>query len=206
MNPLTRTIITIITLSIILSSCVGFLPKYIETQWHIRPDGTALLKQYSYDLYYSGSSTSSAFKSFVSLVEDLEPPILTPTPDKDEKDVIILLRELQDKYGGLNLLQESEAPLEKALKGFGMGVTSGYYWMVFETNIMTAETNGEVTTHPEVDEGLLVRWPTNTTYFWYKTTFIDDDEKISLVGFWREYCALGRDISLLDTNSFLKVE
>ena len=205
MKPTIRTIVTVITLSITLCGCLDILPRYTETQWYIQPDGTVLLKQYSFDFYYSGSSTSSAIKSFVSLVEDLEPPILTPTPSEDDKDMIILLRELQDKYGGLNLLQELEMPFETMRKGLDMVFTNGYYWIEFDTNKVTAETNGEITTHPEVKEGLLVRWSTNTMYIWYKTTQLDDDDSISLVEFWRQYCANGRDVSLL-TNSVKRTE
>ncbi len=205
MNQLTRTIVAVITLSTILSGCLEFLPKYQETELHIRPDGTVLLKEYKYDLYYTGSSTSSAVKTFISIINNLEPPILTPTPDKSDTNVVFILRELQDKYGGLNWLQEVIAPLETVQKAYDIDTDNGYYWMEFKTNEVIAETNGEIITDPDETDKLIVRWPTNTTYIWYKTTTIDDDEGISFIEFWREYCALGRDVGLL-TNKYAQVK
>ena len=205
MNPMTRTIVTVTVLSLILCGCLEFLPKYQETEWHIRTDGTVLLKEYMYDLYYTGSSTSGAIKTFISIINNLEPPILTPTPDKDDTNVIFNLRELQDKYGGLNWMQEVVAPLEKVLEAYDIETENGYYWMEFKTNEVIAETNGETITDPNETDKLIVRWPTNTTFIWYKTTTIDDDKGISFIEFWREYCAVGRDITLL-TNKLSGIE
>ena len=205
MNSITRTIVTATILSLILSGCLNILPKYQEMEWYIQPDGTVLIKDHLYDLYYAGSSTSSAIKTFVKFVEEMEPPILTPALSEDDTNVIIRLRELQDKYGGLNWLQEVIAPLETVQKAYDIDTDNGYYWMEFKTNEVIAETNGEIITDPDETDKLIVRWPTNTVYIWYKTTKIDDDEGISFIEFWREYCAVGRDITLL-TNKLSGIE
>jgi len=205
MNSITRTIVTATILSLILSGCLNILPKYQEMEWYIQPDGTVLIKDHLYDLYYAGSSTSSAIKTFVKFVEEMEPPILTPAPSEDDTNVFIRLRELQDKYGGLNWLQEVEVPFKEIVKGFDIETADGFYWILFDTNSVTIETNGQTITHPDETKKLIVRWPTNTTYFWFKQTSKCGDEEISLVEFWREYCAVGRDITML-TNKLSRTD
>jgi len=191
----------ITALSLLLVSCI--FPKYRETEWHVRPDGSILLKQYSYDMHSPASHTNKAREAFIKLVKDMEPPILTPTPDPDNEGITINLRELQEKYGGVNIMQESLMKREKALELMAAITSNGYYWMEFDTNEVSIETNGELVRHPE-SQGIVVRWPTNMVYLWYKETTIEE-KGISLVGFWREYCAKGQDLAAFGTNEISQV-
>ena len=187
-----------VSMTFMLVSCI--FPKYQETEWHIRPDGSVLLKHYSYDMYSPAATTNKAREDFIKLVEDMEPPVLKPTPDPDTTGVMINLRELQEKYGGLNMLQEAVLTAENAAEMLTEITSNGYYWMTFGTNEAAVETNGEIVRLPEVTKELVVRWPTNTVYLWYKETSLKQ-HGISMVGFWREYIARGRDLAAFGTNN-----
>ena len=205
MNILIRTCGTVLILLLCLSGCFKIGPASWETEWYIQPGGMVLLKDCLHDLCYVGSSTNKAIKEFAKFIDEMEPPILTPTRSEDDTNTIIRLRELYDKYGSLNWRQEWETPFEDVVKGFDIEIGRGFYWIFFRTNSATVETNGQTITHPDETEKLIVRWPTNTTYFWIKHSYSYDDDTLSLVEFWREYCAVGRDITLL-TNKYAYIE
>jgi hypothetical protein len=182
---------------LLLLSCI--LPVTSEVEWTIQPDGTMFVRQWSYDLYFQEVSTNKAIKKFIELVKDSEPAIISATPDPDTPGNTILVRELREKYGGLNSLLETVMNRTNALAVLSEISSNGYYWMSFDTNEFTVETNGDVYDTGMPDEKILVRWPTNMTYFWYKTTQ-KEVKGIQLVDFWREYVKTGRNIEVFESN------
>jgi hypothetical protein len=186
---------------LLLLSCI--LPVTSEVEWTIREDGTMFVRQWSYDLYYQEASTNKAIKKFIELIKDSEPAIISATPDPENPGNTILVRELREKYGGLNSLLETVMNKTNTVKVLGEISSNGYYWMSFNTNEFSVETNGDVYDTGTPDEKILVRWPTNMTYFWYKTTQTEVNG-IQLVDFWREYVKAGRNIELFESNMVRK--
>jgi hypothetical protein len=185
----------------LLLSCI--FPVKNEVEWRIRDDGSLFIRQWSYDLYSPEASTNKALKDFVKLVDDWEPGIISETPHPDNPGSTIIVRELQEKYGGLNSLEETVMDKTTAVEVLSKIASNGYYWMEFNTNDVSVESNGNVYDTGMTNEGIFVRWPTNMTYFWYKTTQ-KEVKGVQLVDFWHEYIKAGRNITVFQSNMVYK--
>jgi len=187
--------------ALLLLSCI--FPVKNEVEWRIRDDGSLFMRQWSYDLYSPDTSTNKALKDFIKLVEDWEPGIISETPHPDNPGNTIIVRELQDKYGGLNSLEETVMDKTNAVELLSKIASNGYYWLPFDTNEVSVESNGDVYDTGTPDTEILVRWPTNMTYFWYKTTQ-KKIKGVQLLDFWREYINAGKDIAVFESNMVFK--
>ena len=123
--------------AVLLLSCIFQVKN--EVEWRIRDDGSLFIRQWSYDLYSRETSTNKALKDFIKLVKDWEPGIISEKPHPDNPGSTIIVRELQEKYGGLNSLEETVYDKTNAVEMLSEIASNGYYWMEFNTNDVSVE-------------------------------------------------------------------
>ena len=181
--------------SLILSSCIYY--KVEEHELVVQAEGRIFERHEKLGLMSSGGTNSESRTDFEKLIKQYEPPIITPTPDKDIQGRIILRRELIRRAGEVDSLEEAIYPDGFRTKIFREIISNGYIWLPFSTNEYYLECNGEIVESYDKgkgkDKGVIVRWPTNTTWIWYKRTLAIDHD-FSFADFYDAFLHAGRVI------------
>jgi hypothetical protein len=162
--------VLIVSVCQLLSGCIYSTSDEIEIRQ--LGDGSLFVRMVQYDLRSDADNTNNARRDFEKLIEDLEPPVTTPT--HMEGDMVVLRRELHKRYGTLNTLTEFIVSNGFASPTMSEACSNGYLWMVCSTDEYTIATNGEEC--PGDDENVIVRWPTNYTCIWIKKTIRKQEE------------------------------
>jgi len=153
--------------ALLLTSCVEENVK--EVEFTVQANGKIFERTVQRGLVSNGKTTNDAMNDFKHLLKKYEPPITSPTSDKDCKGKIILTRQLLLRGGQLETLEEAIYPKGFNTKCFMEIISNGYIFAPVNTNKFEIETNGELISNPDKkSECLLIRWSTNKTTLWFK--------------------------------------
>ena len=159
-------IITILFFSFSLSSCIQ--QDIEESEFTVQANGRIFERSERRGLTSSGKSTNDVQKDFNNLIKKYEPPIISPTPDKNVKGRIILKRDLILRAGQLNTIEEAIYPAGFKTECFQELLSNGFLWMPVNTNEYEIETNGDISGNIDKKGTVLIKWQTNFTTLWFK--------------------------------------
>ncbi|MCK5851384.1 hypothetical protein KAH27_00010 [bacterium] len=159
-------LISLLILMFTLSSCIQ--QDVEESEFTVQADGRIFERSVKLGLVSDCKSTNEAIKDLKKLIDHYEPPIISPTLDKDVKGRTILRRELIRRSGQLDTLEEAIYPDGFKTERFQELLSNGFLWLPLNTNGYVLETNGDIAGDYDEKGMVLVKWPTNTTTLWFK--------------------------------------
>jgi len=159
-------LISLLILTFVLSSCIQ--QDVEESEFTVQADGRIFERSVKFGLVSDCESTNDAIKDLKKLIDSYEPPIISPTPDKDVKGRIILRRELIRRALQLDTLEEALYPDGFNTECFQEILSNGFLWLPVNTNGYELQTNGDIVGDFDEKGNVLVRWSTNTTTIWFK--------------------------------------
>ncbi len=149
-----------------LTSCIRENVEEIELT--VQADGRIFERNEKRGLTSNCKSTKNVQKDFDNLIKKYEPPIISPTEDRDVPGKIILHRELIQRGGQLCTLEEAIYPAGFKTECFQELISNGFIWLPVNTNDYEIESNGNIAGEFDKKGALFIKWKTNSTTFWLK--------------------------------------
>ena len=159
-------IFSLVILTFVLSSCIQ--QDVEESEFTVQADGRVFERSVKFGLVSDCKSTNGAIKDLNKLFDQYEPPIISPTPDKNVKGRIILQRELIRRSNQLDSLEEAIYPDGLNTECFKKILSNGFFWLPVNTNSYELETNGDIAESSDEKGTLFIKWKTNSTTLWFK--------------------------------------
>jgi len=156
----------ILILSLSLVSCIQ--QDVEESEFTVQADGRVFERSVKLGLLSDCKSTNGVIKDLKKLIDHYEPPIISPTPDKNVKGRIILQRELIRRSSQLDTLEEAIYPDGFKTECFQEILSNGFFWLPVNTNGYELETNGDIAGFSDEKGTVLIKWKTNSTTLWFK--------------------------------------
>ena len=151
---------------LLITSCIQ--QDVEESEFTVQANGRIFERSEKRGLTSSGKSTNDVQKDFNNLIKKYEPPIISPTPDKNVKGRIILKRELIQRGGRLNTIEEAIYPAGFNTECFQELLSNGFLCLPVNTNECEIETNGDISGNVDKKGTVIIKWPTNSTTLWFK--------------------------------------
>jgi hypothetical protein len=145
-----------------------------ESEFTVQAEGRIFERSERRGLTSNCKSTNDVKKDFDNLIKKYEPPIISPTQDKDVPGRIIMHRELIRRGGQLNTLEEAIYPAGFKTECFQELISKGFIWLPVNTNDCKIETNGDIAGNFDKKGTILVKWQTNSTTLWFKKKRLSD--------------------------------
>ncbi len=177
-------LISLLILTFALSSCIQ--QDVEESEFTVQANGRIFERSVKFGLVSDCKSTNDAIKDLKKLIDHYEPPIVSPTPDKDVKGRLILRRELIRRSGQLDTLEEAVYPDGFKTECFQQLLSNGFLWLPVNTNGYKLDTNGDIASDYDKKGNVLVRWQTNSTTLWFKKKRYSS-EGFNLLDFYDDY-------------------
>jgi len=175
--------LTFLPLLFFFASCIQ--QEVEEHEFTVQADGSIFERSEITGLSSDCDSTNAALKDFQGLIEKYEPPITSKIRDKNVKGRFILRKELLQRSGKLNALEEAIYPAGLKTECISRTISNGFAWLPVSTNNFEIETNGELVSSPD-NKNIFIKWRTNSPVFWYKKTRISK-KGIDFLGFYEQY-------------------
>jgi len=157
-----------------------------ESEFTVQTDGRIFERSERRGLTSSCKSTNDVKKDFDSLIKKYEPPIISPTKDKNVPGRIILHRELIQQGGKLSTLEEAIYPAGFKTECFQELISNGFIWLPVNTNDCKVETNGDIAGDFDDKGRILIKWQTNSTTMWFKKKRLSD-KGVDLLELYNNY-------------------